>query len=285
MIKAYKGFDKDLKCRGFQYEVGKEYVTDHAIACTTGFHCCENPFDVFGFYAPCDNNGFINRFCEVEAGGDIDQSHGDKISCTHLKVKAEIGLNGLIKAGVKFIFDKIKWDDDNATNTGNCSAATNTGDCSAATNTGDYSAATNTGDYSAATNTGDYSAATNTGNCSAATNTGNCSAATNTGNCSAATNTGDYSAATNTGDYSAATNTGDYSAASVEGKDSIAIVTGKDSKAKGALGCWIVLTERGKWDGEAYPILDVKAFKVDGVSVEANIWYKLKDGKLIKADD
>ena len=267
MIKAYKGFDKDLKCRGFQYEVGKEYVTDHAIACTTGFHCCENPFDVFGFYAPCDNNGFINRFCEVEAGGDIDTSKEDKISCTHLKVKAEIGLHGLIKAGVKFIFDKIKWDDDNATNTG------------------DHSAATNTGNHSAATNTGDRSAATNTGDCSAATNTGNYSAATNTGNYSAATNTGDHSAATNTGNNSAATNTGDRSAASVEGKDSIAIVTGKDSKAKGALGCWIVLTERGKWDGEAYPILDVKAFKVDGVSVEANTWYKLKDGKLIKAED
>ena len=203
-IKGYKGFDKDLKCRGFQYEVGKEYVTDSAIACTTGFHCCENPFDVFGYYAPCDDNGSMNRFCEVEAGGDIDTSKEDKISCTHLKVKAEIGLNGLIKAGVKFILDKIKWDDDNATNTGYRSAATNTGD---------------------------------------------------------------------------------YSAASVEGKDSIAIVTGKDSRAKGALGCWIVLTERGGWDGEAYPILDVKAFKVDGVAVEANTWYKLKDGQLIKAED
>ena len=62
-------------------------------------------------------------------------------------------------------------------------------------------------------------------------------------------------------------------------------MTGKDSRAKGALGCWIVLTERGGWDGEAYPILDVKAFKVDGVAVEANTWYKLKDGQLIKAED
>ena len=320
-IKAYKGFDKDLKCRGFQYEVGKEYVTHSAIACTTGFHCCENPFDVFGYYAPCDDNGSMNRFCEVEAGGDIDTSKEDKISCTHLKVKAEIGLNGLIKAGVKFILDKIKWDDDNATNTdycsaatntdyqsaatntdygsaatntGNCSAATNTGDRSAATNTGNCSAATNTGNCSAATNTGDRSAATNTGNCSAATNTGNCSAATNTGDRSAATNTGNYSAATNTGDrsaatntgnWSAATNTGDRSAASVEGKDSIAIVTGKDGRAKGALGCWIVLTERGEWNGETFPIKQVKAFKVDGVAVEANTWYKLKDGQLIKAED
>lgn len=84
-IKGYKGFDKDLKCRGFQYEVGKEYVTDSAIACTTGFHCCENPFDVFGYYAPCDDNGSMNRFCEVEASGDIDTSKEDKISCTHLR--------------------------------------------------------------------------------------------------------------------------------------------------------------------------------------------------------
>ena len=125
MIKAYKGFDKDLKCRGFQYEVGKEYVTDSAIACTTGFHCCENPFDVFGYYAPCNDNGSMNRFCEVEAGGDIDTSKEDKISCTHLKVKAEIGLNGLIKAGVKFILDKIKWDDDRPSNMGYRSTAAN----------------------------------------------------------------------------------------------------------------------------------------------------------------
>ena len=247
-IKGYKGFDKDLKCRGFQYEVGKEYVTDSAIACTTGFHCCENPFDVFGYYAPCDDNGSMNRFCEVEAGGDIDTSKEDKISCTHLKVKAEIGLNGLIKAGVKFILDKIKWDDDNATNTGYRSAATNTGNRSAATNTGNWSAATNTGNRSAATNTGDCSAATNTGDCSAATNTG----------------------------Y--------RSAASVEGKDSIAIVTGKDSRAKGALGCWIVLTERGEWNGEAYPILDVKAFKVDGEVIKADTWYTLIDGKAVEVE-
>ena len=237
MVKAYKGFDKDLKCRRFQYEVGKEYVTDRAIACTTGFHCCENPFDVFGFYSPCDANGFMNRFCEVEAGGDIDSSNGDKISCTHLKVKAEIGLDGLIKAGVKFILEKIKWDNDKKTNTGN------------------YSAATNTGNYSAATNTGYRSAATNTGN---------------------------YSAATNTGDRSAATNTGYRSAASVEGKESIAIVTGKDSRAKGALGCWIVLTERGDYDGNCHPILCVKAFKVDGETIKPDTWYILRGGEPIE---
>ena len=272
-IHGYKGFDKDLKCRGFQYEVGKEYSTDKAGACNTGFHYCECPMDVLGFYAPCDETGTPNRFCEVEGSGDFDKSKPDKICCTHLKIKAEIGLQGLIKAGVKFIMDHVKWDDNKQSNTGNCSAATNTGNCSAATNTGNCSAATNTGNCSAATNTGDCSAATNTGGGSAATNTGNRSAATNTGNCSAATNTGDCSAATNTGNWSAA---------SVDGKDSVAIVTGKGSKAKGALGCWIVLTERDSWNGETYPIKDVKAFKVDGETIKSDTWYKLVDGEPIE---
>ena len=318
-IYGYKGFDKNLQCRGFQYEVGKEYETDKAIACNTGFHFCESPFNVWGYYAPANENG-LNRFCEVEGSGEIDASENDKTCCTHLKIKAEIGINGLIKAGVKFIMDRVKWDN-SSTNTGNCSAATNTGDCSAATNTGNCSAATNTGYRSAATNTGNYSAATNTGNCSAATNTGyqsaatntgyrsaatntgNCSAATNTGDCSAATNTGyqsaatntgyrsaatntgDCSAATNTGNYSAATNTGYRSAASVEGKESIAIVTGQDSKAKGAIGCWIVLTERSEWDGNTHPIKFVKAFKVDGTAIKPDVYYKLVDGQPVEVND
>ena len=91
-------------------------------------------------------------------------------------------------------------------------------------------------------------------------------------------------AATNTGDCSAATNTGNRSAASVGGKDSIAIVTGKDSKAKGALGCWIVLTERGEWNGNGYPIRCVKAFKVDGNEIKAGTWYKLVDGCAVEVE-
>ena len=168
-IKGYKGFDKDLKCRGFQYEVGKEYSTEKAVACNTGFHYCENPMDVLGFYAPCDDTGNLNRFCEVEGSGDFDKSESDKICCTHLKVKAEIGLQGLIKAGVKFILDRVKWEDDKQSNTGDRSLATNTGDRSLATNTGYCSLATNTGYRSLATNTGDCSLATNTGDRSLAT--------------------------------------------------------------------------------------------------------------------
>lgn len=123
-IKAYKGFNSDLTCRDFQYEVGKEYEQKGKIkieVCENGFHACENPMDVFGYYPP--NN---SRYCEVEQSGTID-SVPYKIASSKIRIQCEIGLSGIIRAGVKFILDKVNWKDDNATNTGNHSVATNTG--------------------------------------------------------------------------------------------------------------------------------------------------------------
>ena len=278
-MKCFKGFDKDLKCRDFQYEIGKEYTEEKADICNCGFHACEFPMDVFGYYPPSDS-----RYCEVELEENGQKSSDDiKRVGKKISVKAEIGIAGIIKAGVEYIKEQVDWEDDKATNTGNQSAATNTGDRSAATNTGYRSAATNTGNQSAATNTGYRSAATNTGDQSAATNTGNRSAATNTGYQSAATNTGNQSAATNTGNQSAATNTGDQSAAIVEGKESIALATGINSKAKGKIGCFIVLAEWKEINYE-YHIVDVKSAKVDGENIKEDTFYTLKDGKFVEAD-
>ena len=270
-MKCYKGFHKDLSCKDFQYEVGKEYETERAEICEEGFHACEFPLDVLRYYNPADS-----RFCEVELDANEQKGDDSKRVGKKIKTDAEIGLSGLVKAGVKFILEKADFENAKATNTGYCSAAMNTGDRSAATNTGDRSAATNTGYCSAATNTGNGSAATNTGDRSAATNTGYRSAATNTGYGSAATNTGYYSAATNTGYCSAATNTGYCSAATVEGKESIAIVTGYGSKARGKRGCWLVLTER---DREMH-ILGVQAVKVDGETIKEDVFYTLSGGKV-----
>ena len=274
---VYKGTDKDMKCRGFQFKLGKEYEEAEAQLCNKGFHGCEYPLDVFAHYAPADSRFFV---ADLDGVTDEMESDDTKRVGTKIKLRAEIGIPGIVKAAVEYIKEKAESSDNQ---TGNRSAATNTGDWSAATNTGDRSAATNTGDWSAATNTGDCSAATNTGYCSAAANTGYRSAATNTGNCSAATNTGNYSAATNTGDYSAATNIGNCSAATVDGKESIAIVTGVDSKASGAIGCWLVLTERGGWNGDTYPIKEVRAVKVDGGAIKPGVFYKLENGEVVEA--
>ena len=218
IIRSYKGFDKDMKCRGYQYEVGKDYEQNGPIkCCNNGFHACEFPLNVFGYYAPGNNS----RYCTVTQSGSIDKNDDDsKVASSKIHIETEIGINELIKAGVKFILDKVNWKDNKESNTG---------------------------DYSAATNTGYQSAATNTGN------------------------------------YSTATNTGDCSAAKVSGKESVAIVIGRNSKAAGALGDWIVLTERGDWNGKTYPIKEVKAFKVDGEKIKADTFYKLENGEAVEA--
>ena len=229
---VYKGTDKEMKCRDFQFELGKEYVEEEAKLCYKGFHGCEYPLDVFAHYAPADSRFFV---ADLDGVTDEEAEDDSKRVGTKIKLRAEIGIAGVVKAAVEYIKEKAE------------SSKNQTGDCSAATNTGNYSAVTNTGNYSAATNTGYRSAATNTGSHSAATNTGDCSAAT------------------------------------VDGKESIAIVTGVDSNASGALGCWLVLTDRGGWNGDTFPIKEVRAVKVDGETIKPGVFYKLENGEVVEA--
>ena len=101
-IKAYKAFDKDLSCRGFKYEVGKEYEeTGDIKACEKGFHACPYPLDVFGYYAPARS-----RFCEVEQSGQIDDSESDKVCSSKIRIGAELDIRGLVKAAVSFVKER-----------------------------------------------------------------------------------------------------------------------------------------------------------------------------------
>ena len=260
---GYKGFDENLKCRGYQFEIGETYEESKAVLCQSGFHFCKYPLAVFDYYHPSDS-----RYCLIEADGQIESDDdGSKVCASRLKVGLEIGLPGLIKAAVEYIKENVDWKNSKKTNTGYQSAATNTGHRSAATNTGHQSAATNTGHRSAATNTGHQSAATNTGYQSAATNTGY------------------RSAATNTGYQSAATNTGDRSAATVEGKESIACALGFESKARGKIGCWLVLAEWELNIDYSKTLIMVKAINVDGLKVKEDVFYKLRNGEAEEVEE
>ncbi|EHM2036599.1 hypothetical protein KTR03_002220 [Salmonella enterica subsp. enterica serovar Kentucky] len=296
-IVTFKGFNKDLTCRDFQFAIGETFHHDGKVeACGSGFHACECPFDVFSYYPPAES-----RYAETISFGVIDrEEEGDtKIASASITIKSELTLPQFIQRGIEWIWSKIDksleqqimtGNQSAATNTGNRSAATNTGYRSAATNTGDWSAATNTGDWSAATNTGNQSAATNTGYQSAATNTGNRSAATNTGYRSAATNTGYQSAATNTGNRSAATNTGNRSAATntgyrsaaeVSGSQSVAASLGIEGKARASEGGAIVLCYRDE-DGE---LIHIRASKVGENGIMPDIWYQLnEDGEFVECE-
>ncbi|MCG0412623.1 hypothetical protein L4530_15845 [Pseudomonas aeruginosa] len=321
VVTAYKGFKQDLTCRGYQFEIGGTYKHEGEVeACASGFHSCEYPLDVFGYYAPGES-----RFAIVKASGQLSRHDDDsKIASATLVVEAEISMPTMISRAIDWIMARLDSSveqtvvGDTASNTGDYSAASNTGDQSAASNTGNQSAASNTGYQSAASNTGNRSAASNTGYQSAASNTGDYSAASNTGYQSAASNTGDYSAASNTGDYSAASNTGYQSAASntgnrsaasntgnrsaasntgyqsaasntgyqsaaeVSGKESVAASLGIEGRARASAGSAIVLCHR---DDEGR-LIHIRASKVGENGVEPDTWYQLNaEGEFVEFDE
>ena len=260
VIKSYKGFDQNLKCRGFQYEVGGEYEEKRAVACHSGFHACKMPLDVLEYYAPA-----TSRYCEVEQSGEISQDSGDsKVASTKIKIGAEIGIPGLVKAQIEWVKKTIGYDaaikkadespDEHAT--GYQGAASATGYQGAASATGDQGAASATGTRGAASATGDQGAASATGN---------------------------QGAASATGDQGAASATGTRGAASATGVGSVAMATGYQGRVKGSLGCAIVCCERGDWNGETYPLLSVLSAIVDGEAIKADTWYTVKDGKFVEA--
>ncbi|APW05411.1 TPA_asm: hypothetical protein G2906_16160 [Salmonella enterica subsp. enterica serovar Senftenberg] len=178
-IVTFKGFNKDLKCRGFQFAIGETFHHDGKVeACGSGFHACECPFDVFSYYPPAES-----RYAETISFGITDSEEGGdtKIASSSITIKDELTLPQFIQRGIEWIWSKIDKSLEQQIMCGSWSAATNTGNRSAATNTGDWSAATNTGDRSAATNTGYQSAATNTGDRSAAEVSGSQSVAASLG--------------------------------------------------------------------------------------------------------
>ena len=145
--KAFKGFNKDLTCRGFQYEEGKEFETARAECCEEGFHACEYPLDCLGYYSP---NSSV--YHEVELDGDMDQSGNDtKICATKIKIGARLSIAGLVKAAIDFTMSRVNKEASSDERHGYASA------------------------------TGDYGASSATGNCGASSATGNCGASSATG--------------------------------------------------------------------------------------------------------
>ena len=142
-MKVYKGTDKNLQCRGFQYEVGKEYVEDKADLCIAGFHGCENALDVLSYYPPTGGN----RFVEADLDDVSDQRESDSKVCgKRIKIGAEIGINGIIQAALKFILEKSDVSAEIRATTGDWAHAATTGTRAHAATTGDGAHAATTGD-------------------------------------------------------------------------------------------------------------------------------------------
>ena len=251
VIKGFKGFDKDLKCRDKQYAIGETFTEDDTKLCEYGMHFCENPHDIFGYYEAGNNN----RFCEVEASDVSDERENDsKRVAKTLFVKAEISVFQICKIAVSTFFENFGF-----------KKKIESADC----NEAGYKGAANAGNYGAA-NAGNYGAA----------NAGDWGAA-NAGDYGA-TNAGNYGAA-NTGDYGAA-NAGNYGAANA-GNYGVAIVS-NDGKVKGGLGCILVARNiEYNDDANRYEVSDWACAIVDNIKIKADTWYHLIDGELKEYQD
>ena len=230
LLKAIKGFDKRLRCRGFQYEVGKEYQEPVAELCLKGFHACENPLDTFRYYPPTDS-----RYCEVEIDDNGQRnSENSKVCGEKIKIVSEIGLDGVIKAGAQFIFELCK-------------------------------------------GSAEDHASGERGNAAASGWSGNAAASGVSGNAAAS---GERGTAAASGVRGTATATGRDGRASALGEQCIAVAWGNNSLAKGALGNWIVVSERA-----SYGIVDAKLARVDGEIIKADTWYTLRRGEIVEVEE
>jgi len=262
VVTAFKGFDKDMKCRGFQFEVGKTYEHKGKVeACSSGFHACEYPLDVLGYYGPADGN----KFAIVEQSGKFSRYSDDtKVASSSITVKAEINLPGLITAAFEYVRQHCNPVNDQHS-TGYSSASSSTGYSSASSSTGYSSASSSTGYRSASSSTGDSSASSSTGDRSASSSTGYSSASSSTGYRSASLSTGSYS----TSEIKA--NDGNTL------QHAVAIATGYQSKARSPIGSAIVCVYRNK-EGH---ILHIKAAKVgetiNGITIKPDVFYTLNE--------
>ena len=266
-MKVYKATDKDMKCRDFQYELGKTAEVDADIElCERGLHACEMPLDVLGYYPPGDGSRYFEA--ELEDVSNEKRSDDTKRVGKKLTLSAELGIPGLVKAQVEYV--KAQCDFDNAIKKANAEKKNNA--------TGWSGAASATGVSGAASATGVRGAASATGESGAASATGEMGAASATGVRGAASATGESGAASATGWSGAASATGESGAASATGKSCVAMTTGFLGRVMGDIGNAIVCVER-RDNGE---IADILAGIVDGETLKPGVWYTVKHGEWVE---
>ena len=249
-IIAYKGFDKNLKCRDFQYEVGKEYEMCGRIACCErGFHACESPLEVFDHYDMLNS-----RFAEVEQSGEIDkEKNSTKVCSSKIKIKAELNLAEIVKLGVEWIKD--------VTSPSKLKKETDLND-----NGGYYAKIGSSGNYAKIGSSGNYAKIGSSGYYAQIGSSG-------------------YSAKIgSSGNYAQIGSSGDSAQIESTGNHSVVMAAGNNSIAKAKIGSWITLAEWNYVDDVWTPIC-VKTEKVDGERIKADTFYKLVNGEFKEVEE
>ena len=258
VIKSYKAFDKNMQCRGFQYEVGKEYEMDGEIkCCDRGFHACKSPMEVWDHYDMLNS-----RFAEVEQSGKIDEEgNSTKVCSSRIKIKAELKLADIINIGVEWLKDitsptKVKTDVAKNDNGGNYAQIGSSGNSAQIGSSGNSAQIGSSGDSAKIGSSGYYAQIGSSGD-------------------SAKIGSSGYSAQIGS--------SGDYAQINSTGEDSVIMCAGNNSIAKAKVGSWITLSE-WEWNDEKnhYVPVCVKTEYVDGENIKADTWYQLKNGKFVE---
>ena len=277
---AYKGFDKNLKCRGFQYEVGKEYEMSGRIACCErGFHACESPLEVFDHYDMLNS-----RFAEVEQSGEIDKEENTtKVCSSRIKVKAELKLADIINLGVEWIKDvtspsNLKKETDLNDN-GNNSAKIGSSGYSAQIGSSGYSAKIgSSGYYAQIGSSGDSAKIGSSGYSAQIGSSGYSAKIGSSGYYAQIGSSGDSAKIGSSGDFAKIGSSGDSAKIESTGNHSVVMAAGNNSIVKAKIGSWITLAE---WDyiNEVWTPICVKTEQVDGERIKADTFYKLINGE------
>ena len=264
-MKAYKGFNTDMTCRGYQFEEGKTYEEEKASLCNRGFHACEDPLDCLSYYPLNSSLYHAVELMDVDSKREQDS----KVCARRIKIGARLSIKDIVQISVKYVKSHI---------------SATTGYKAHAATTGDWAHAATTGDWAHAATTGNEAHAATTGDSAHAATTGNWAHAATTGYKAHAATTGYKAHAATTGNWAHAATTGNEAHAATTGNEAIAIAVGMESCAKASQGGWIVLAE---WEekNDKYTLAGVKSAPVDGITIKADTWYMLKNGEFVEAED
>ncbi|MCW2405069.1 hypothetical protein M2336_001698 [Sphingobium sp. B1D7B] len=285
-IVAYKGFDKNLQCRGYQYEVGKTYVhTGPVVRCQSGFHVCQNPLDVLDFYGLEDGN----RFARVTVGGKVDRSEDKKWACAELTVEVELKLPDLIASAIKWVMDACTVSGDKVQSasgdysqlaaSGHSSKLAASGHSSKLAASGHSSQLAASGHSSKLAASGHSSKLAASGHSSKLAASGDYSQLAASGHSSKLAASGHSSKLAASGHSSKLAASGDYSKLAASGHSSVISASAPNCLAKGVDGTWIALPEFGR-DGKCIGFATGCIGK-DGL--KADIFYRAQGGKLVEA--
>ena len=261
-MKAYKGFNKDMTCRGFQYEIGKAYETDAADLCSIGFHACENPLDCFGYYAPA-----ASRYCEVEIEDNGQRSPEDsKVVGRKIKIGAELSTEQICRLHFEYVRSRCDPAKTNAAGDRESASAGRSGSASAG-----RSGSASAGERGSAS--AGWSGSASAGERGSASAGWSGSASAGDGGSASAGERGSASA----GDYGVSASRGSSSA----GENGVAAARGEHAKVRGGIGSVLVVCVEKK---DSYDIAEWKAAVVDGERIRPDTWYTVENGEFREAD-